>query len=70
MATWAAGGLGGRSEGEDSSQGFALLVLSHHQHIVVRVPIQAAQQHVIAAGGDADLRLPDRALFLGTRVRA
>lgn len=70
IGTWHVPGLGGGSEGEDSRQGFAPLVLGHHRHLVVRVPVQAAQQHVIAAGGDADLRLPHGALFLGTRVRA
>lgn len=66
FGTWDAGGLGGCSEGQDARLGFALLVLGHHVHLVVRVPLQPAQQHVIAAVGDADLWLPDRALLLKT----
>lgn len=62
--TWDSAGLCGRSEGEDARLRLALLVLGHHVHLVLRVPVQAAQHHVLAVVGDADLGLPVGAVLL------
>lgn len=62
--TWDSAWLCGRSEGEDAGLRLALLVLGHHVHLVLRVPVQAAQHHVLAVVGDADLGLPVGAVLL------
>lgn len=71
--TWHGAGLCGRPEGEHAGVRLALLVLGHHVDLVLRVPVQAAQHHVLAVVRDADLRLPVAAVLLreagGRRLR-
>lgn len=62
--TWHGAGLCGRPEGEHAGVRLALLVLGHHVDLVLRVPVQAAQHHVLAVVRDADLRLPVAAVLL------
>lgn len=62
--TWHGAGLCGRPEGEHARVRLALLVLGHHVDLVLRVPVQAAQHHVLAVVRDADLRLPVAAVLL------
>lgn len=62
--TWDSSGLCGRSEGEHTGFGLALLVLRYHIDLVLCIPVQAAQHHIIAAVREADLRFPVRNMLL------
>lgn len=64
-STWDGGGLCCSREGEGAGLRLALLVLGHHVDFILRVPVQAAQHHVLTAMGQADLRLPVRNVLLG-----
>lgn len=62
--TWDGGGLRGCPEGEDARLRLALLILCHDVNLVLRIPVQAAQHHVLAAVGEADLGFPLRPVLL------
>lgn len=62
--TWESGGLRGCPEGEDARLGLALLILCHDANLVLRIPVQAAQHHILAAMGEADLWFPVRPVLL------
>lgn len=62
--TWHGAGLCGRPEGQHARLRLPLLVLGHHMDLVLRVPVQAAQHHVLAVVRDADLWLPVVAVLL------
>lgn len=62
--TWDGGGLRCCFDGDDAGVGSALLVLCHHVDLVLRVPGQAVQRHVLAQRRDADLWFPLRDVLL------
>lgn len=64
-STWDSGGLGGCREEQHAGRRLALLVLCQHVNLVLGVPLQAAQHHVLTAVRKADLWFPVRTLLLG-----
>lgn len=62
--TWESGGLRGCPEGEDARLGLALHIHCHNANLVLRIPVQAAQHHILAAAGEADLWFPVRPVLL------
>ncbi len=63
-STWDDGGLCGCSEGEDAWLRLALLILCHHVDLILCIPVQAAQHHILTAVGKADLWFPVRYMLL------
>ena len=56
--TWDGSGFWRDSDGQGPRLGLPLLVLCHHKYIVLRVPLQSAQNHILTATGQSDLWLP------------
>lgn len=67
--TWDGGGVRSRSVGDDAGLRLALLVLGHHVNLVLGVPVQAAQRHVLAVVGNADFRFPVGYVLLGKEMQ-
>ena len=63
--TWDGGGLGGCREVQHAGRRLALQVLCEHVDLVLGVPLQTFQHHVITAARKADLWLPVSSLPLG-----
>lgn len=56
--TWDGFRLGGRPEGHGGPLRLPLLVLRHHHHVVLGVPLEGAEDHVVAVAGHPDLGFP------------
>lgn len=57
------------SEGQSAGLGLALLVLCHHEHVILGVPLQPDQHYILAHIGQTDLGLPVRVFPLCTMAK-
>lgn len=64
LPTWYGFRLRRRPEGNGGCLGLALLVLGHHHHVILGVPQQPIEDHVVAVAGHPDLWFPLRCLLL------
>lgn len=59
-STWDSSGLCGCSEDDGAGLRLALLIRCNHVNLVLCIPLQAAQHHILTALGKADLWFPVR----------
>lgn len=62
--TWDSGGLCGCPEGEDARLRLALLILRHNANLILCIPVQVAQHHILTDIREADLGFPVRPMLL------
>lgn len=68
-STWDGSGLCSCSEGEDSRLRLALLILCHHANLILCIPLQAVQHHILTAMRKADLWFPVGYMLLRKQCR-
>lgn len=64
MSTWDGGRLCSCSEVQDAWLRSALLVFCHDLDLVLCVPVQAVQNHMLTPVRETDLRFPQRHILL------
>lgn len=62
--TWGGGGLRGCAEVQRARLRLALLVLGHHRHVILSVPVQVSEEDVSTCARDTDLVFPGQILSL------
>lgn len=67
--TWDGCGLGRGPEHKMSRLGLPLLILSHHVHLILSVPVQGLEQDVVTARREPDLWFPVGGELLGETGR-
>lgn len=66
--TWDGLWLCGCSDGHGGRLGLPFLILCHHVDVILCVPVQPPENHVLAAAGQPDFRFPLCRLHLKTEI--
>lgn len=68
-STWDGSGLWSCSDGADAGLRPSLLILCHHVNLILCIPVQAVQHHILTVIGEAHLWFPVRYILLRKECR-